>query len=87
MLSPWGDRGWVSPLSPAIVPRHRPPSSSLHLADTGHPRHQEPLEEIELVGRLLEEEVDLVVSRDAEGGHEGGVGCGAQPGQVGEELG
>lgn len=57
----------------------RPPASS-HLADPGHPRHQQPLEEVELIGRLLEEEVDLVVVGDAEGSHEGGVGCGARPG-------
>lgn len=58
----------------------RSPQSSSHLADPGHPRHQEPLEEVKLVGGLLEEEVDFVVIGDAEGSHEGGVGCGARPG-------
>lgn len=80
---PWGDRSCVAPSSPVIVLRHR---LCTHLADTGHPRHQEPLEEIKLISCLLKEEVDLVISRDAEGGHEGSISCGAQPGQVGEEL-
>lgn len=80
---PRGDRSWV-PSSSAIIVLCCCPCT--HLADTGHPWHQKPLEEIKLIGCLLEEEVDFVISRDAEGGHEGGISCGAQQRQIGEEV-
>lgn len=65
-------------------PRPRPPEA--HLADAGHTRRAELVEELKLAGRLLKEEVDDLGRRD--GGDEGGVRCGGgQQGLAIEHLG
>lgn len=58
-----------------------PPPAQADLADSGHSGRAELVEELELAGRLLEEEVDDLSGRD--GGHKGGVRCGGREGRQG----